>query len=202
MKALGCIVFLITLGAQIGFAESQSLSSILSFIENANNFFEQLRTIKTTVTSINQNFSGLIAGIKEVLGNKLNDIFVALRKVSTQIQDIRNRVLNRLSMTERLLEQLPDLMALYTMKNQVAQNIEYIDSLHRTYEFLSNNSKRFNRLTLLNFAKQVTTRKTTGLLAILEITHHYIVPGGSSGAEKTLLQLLVTQMQVSHAFLT
>lgn len=119
-------------------------------------------------------------------------------KVSKKIDDYQERMETKTdTILTRLLQRLPMQRRLDDSLRDLDHYVGQVHGLYKRFEMYADNSERFERYTIVDFAKTCVSPRLGDLPDVLESIHRLMVPSEQQVYNRSILVLLANEMQVS-----
>ncbi|GAB1865808.1 hypothetical protein CAJAP_06887 [Camponotus japonicus] len=120
-------------------------------------------------------------------------------RVSKKIDDYQERMETKTdTILTQLLLRLPLQNRLDDSLRELDHYIGQVHGLYNIFEMYANNSNRYERFTMVQFAKSCVSPRLGELPDVLKSIHRLLVPSEQQVYNRSILVLLANQMQVSH----
>lgn len=117
-------------------------------------------------------------------------------KVSKKIDDYQERMETKTdTILTRLLQRLPMQRRLDDSLRDLDHYVGQVHGLYKRFEMYADNSERFERYTIVDFAKTCVSPRLGDLPDVLESIHRLMVPSEQQVYNRSILVLLANEMQ-------
>lgn len=120
-------------------------------------------------------------------------------RVSKKIDDYQERMETKTdTILTQLLLRLPLQNRLDSSLRELDHYIGQVHGLYNIFEMLASNQDRYEKYTMVQFAKSCVSPRLGELPDVLKSIHRLMVPSEQQVYNRSILVLLANQMQVSH----
>lgn len=125
------------------------------------------------------------------------ELLKSIDQISRKIDDYQERTeIKTDAILTQLLVRLPMQQKLDEIMRELDHYIGQVQGLYKVFEMYANNSDKYERYTMLQFAKTCVSPRLGELPDVLKSIHRLMVPSEQQVYDRSILVLLANQMQV------